>query len=101
MCRMHGVTKADIYDVPEDKKKERAKKTQMYKALAGEVLRRRAEKLYDEKSFGLTSKFLEVNPECYTVWNFRREMLSRMFAKDSSAGVSCARCPHRSFSWRP
>ena len=42
---MHGVTKADIYDVPEEKKKERAKKTQMYKALATEVLRRRAEKV--------------------------------------------------------
>jgi geranylgeranyl transferase type-2 subunit alpha len=65
----------------------RAKKTEQYKMLAAEVLRRRAEKIYDEKSLGMTNKFLEVNPECYTVWNFRREMLSRIFQTQSEAEV--------------
>ena len=50
---------------------------------AAGVLRRRAARIYDEKSLGMTSKFLEVNPECYTVWNFRREMLTGIFAKQS------------------
>jgi geranylgeranyl transferase type-2 subunit alpha len=75
---MHGVTKASFLDVPPEKLAARAKKTEQYKALAKEVLRRRAERIYDDKSFALTSKMLEVNPECYTVWNFRREMLTRM-----------------------
>ena len=80
---MHGVTKADLYDLSEEKKAARAKKTEQYKMLAAEVLRRRAARIYDEKSLGMTSKFLEVNPECYTVWNFRREMLTGIFAKQS------------------
>ena len=82
---MHGVTKADLYGLSEEKKAARAKKTEQYKMLAGEVLRRRAARIYDEKSLGMTNKFLEVNPECYTVWNFRREMLAGIFAKQSEA----------------
>ena len=54
---MHGVTKADLYDVSEEKKAARAK-TEQYKMLAAEVLRRRAARIYDEKSLGMTSKFL-------------------------------------------
>lgn len=80
---MHGVTKADLYDVSEEKKAARAKKTEQYKMLAAEVLRRRSARIYDEKSLGMTTKFLEVNPECYTVWNFRREMLARIFSQQS------------------
>jgi geranylgeranyl transferase type-2 subunit alpha len=82
---MHGVTKADFLAVDEEKRISRAKKTEQYKALAKEVLRRRAARIYDDKSFALTSKLLEVNPECYTVWNFRREMLNKTFAASAEA----------------
>ena len=84
---MHGVTKADLQGLSAEKAAARAKKTEQYKMLAAEVLRRRAEKIYDEKSLGMTNKFLEVNPECYTVWNFRREMLSGIFQTQSEAEV--------------
>jgi geranylgeranyl transferase type-2 subunit alpha len=41
---------------------------------------RRKARQYDEESLGLTSTLLESNPECYTVWNYRREMLRALFA---------------------
>jgi len=80
---MHGIKKSDLRGLSEEKQLARAKKTEQYKMLAKEVLRRRAARVYDEKSLALTNKFLEINPECYTVWNFRREMLSGIFASQS------------------
>ena len=86
---MHGVTKADLQGLSAEKAAARAKKTEQYKMLAAEVLRRRAGRIYDEKSLGMTNKFLEVNPECYTVWNFRREMLNKTFAASAEAERWC------------
>lgn len=39
---------------------------------------RKSEKL-DKESFELTTRILEMNPEGYTVWNYRREILSELF----------------------
>lgn len=36
----------------------------------------KAAKEYDEVSLDLTTKALQLNPELYTAWNFRREVLS-------------------------
>eukprot|EP01051_Picozoa_sp_SAG22_P003912 SAG22_NODE_199_length_15450_cov_11.690704_8_plen_185_part_01 len=77
---MHGVKKETLDKMPPEKLAARAKKTAQYRALSQAVMSRRAKKQYDEESLGLTNKLLEVNPEAYTVWNYRRELLSGLFA---------------------
>ena len=106
---MHGIKKSDLRGLSEEKQLARAKKTEQYKMLAKEVLRRRAARVYDEKSLALTNKFLEINPECYTVWNFRREMLSGIFASQSEEErrATCEKELHflegalMNMAWRP
>lgn len=43
--------------------------------LLEKVLSARRAKQYDSKSMELSAKLLELNPEIYTVWNYRREGL--------------------------
>jgi geranylgeranyl transferase type-2 subunit alpha len=40
------------------------------------VLKRRAARRYDAESLALAGKLLELHPEVYTVWNYRREALT-------------------------
>lgn len=40
-----------------------------------QVLERRSSKRMDEESMALCAKLLELNPEVYTGWNYRREFL--------------------------
>ena len=39
------------------------------------MLARRAAARFDAESLGLAGKLLELHPEVYTVWNYRREAL--------------------------
>ena len=77
---MHGVKKEVLDQLPPEKLAARVKKTVQYRSLSAVVMARRAAKQYDAESLALTSKLLEVNPECYTVWNYRRELLNNLFA---------------------
>ncbi len=47
----------------------------LFGQLAGEVLSRRAAARFDAESLALAGKLLELHPEIYTVWNYRREAL--------------------------
>lgn len=49
-----GTTPSPLYDLP---------------------LLQRKEKSWTPESFDLTTKLLHVNPEFYTVWNYRRNIL--------------------------
>ena len=44
---------------------------QLYGKLAGEVLARRRQRRYDPESLELSARLLSLNPEVYTVWNYR------------------------------
>lgn len=43
----------------------------LYGKLAAEVLGRRRARQYDAESLQLSARLLELNPEVYTVWNYR------------------------------
>ncbi len=43
----------------------------LYGKLAGEVLDRRRQRRYDPESLELSARLLSLNPEVYTVWNYR------------------------------
>ncbi len=46
----------------------------LYVQLLREVLSRKAASRSDAESLALSAKLLELNPEVYTVWNYRREV---------------------------
>lgn len=58
----------------------------LFGQLAGEVLARRAAGRADAESLGLAAKLLELHPEVYTVWNYRREALAPVRAAGRSGG---------------
>ena len=48
---------------------------QKFSRVCNEVLRRVAAQQTDDESLKLSAALLEQNPECYTVWNYRRTAL--------------------------
>ena len=44
-------------------------------------LLQRAARQYDPASYGLTAKLIELNPDFYTLWNFRKEIVLDCIAK--------------------
>ncbi|KAI0670517.1 rab-protein geranylgeranyltransferase [Trametes maxima] len=73
---MHGVKRVRYSREALAAKKEREQaKLKEYESLTGEVLARKKTKDWSQGSFDLTTKLLHVNPEFYTVWNYRRNIL--------------------------
>ena len=60
----------------------------LYGQLAGEVLERRRAGRQDPQSLALAAKLLELNPEVYTVWNYRREALAPVLAAGGDAALA-------------
>lgn len=49
--------------------------------LLEQVLNRRKQRQYDAESLALSAKLLELSPEVYTVWNYRREAIEPVLAQ--------------------
>ncbi|TFK42750.1 rab-protein geranylgeranyltransferase [Crucibulum laeve] len=75
---MHGVkrTRQTADDIAAKKRREQSK-IEEYLALTRDVLSRKKASDWSEDAFNLTTKLLQVNPEFYTVWNYRRNILLR------------------------
>ncbi|KAJ7074238.1 rab-protein geranylgeranyltransferase [Mycena amicta] len=73
---MHGVRR--VRQTPEalaaNKVKEQAKIAE-YLALSDEVLSKKASNDWSREALDLTTRLLQLNPEFYTVWNYRRHIL--------------------------
>eukprot|EP01102_Stenamoeba_stenopodia_P020064 TRINITY_DN7705_c0_g1_i1.p1 TRINITY_DN7705_c0_g1~~TRINITY_DN7705_c0_g1_i1.p1 ORF type:complete len:309 (-),score=91.60 TRINITY_DN7705_c0_g1_i1:120-1046(-) len=77
---MHGVRKVkNPEEVDRQKKLEIEAKIQKYKVLLNAVNEKRRAKAYDEAALTLTGQLIAVNPEYYTMWNYRREILQHLF----------------------
>ncbi|KAI0374748.1 rab-protein geranylgeranyltransferase [Pilatotrama ljubarskyi] len=73
---MHGVKQVRYSREALAAKKEREQaKLKEYQSLTAEVLARKKSRNHSPESFGLTTKLLQINPEFYTVWNYRRSIL--------------------------
>ena len=72
---MHGHTKEAESKKTDEERKSLVVKAKKYKALSASILERRKQGLGDEESFDLTGKALRMNPDFYSLWNFRRDML--------------------------
>jgi len=51
------------------------------------LLKKRADKEYDQASLEQTEKFSYLSPDFTTLWNYRREILTHMFSKMEPAQV--------------
>ncbi|EIM90234.1 rab-protein geranylgeranyltransferase [Stereum hirsutum FP-91666 SS1] len=83
---MHGVRRVRQSREAQEAKQERDKaKLVAYLALTDDVLARKKSQDWSQDAFDLTSRLLSTNPEFYTVWNYRRNILLRGIFLVSSA----------------
>jgi len=60
----------------------RAAKIAKYNAAKGAFLTMRAARQMDERAVALTKTLIELNPDFYSLWNFRKEIIINMVEKD-------------------
>eukprot|EP01028_Stygiella_incarcerata_P013825 TRINITY_DN8504_c1_g1_i1.p1 TRINITY_DN8504_c1_g1~~TRINITY_DN8504_c1_g1_i1.p1 ORF type:complete len:339 (+),score=86.56 TRINITY_DN8504_c1_g1_i1:120-1136(+) len=90
---MHGVSKESIRSIDAVKREETRKKIEKFTSLFAEVVsfRKKGRNSWDnaiKEYLGKTAILVEIHPDHYTVWNFRRELLLR--AKDLTLDESDA-----------
>ncbi|WWC88407.1 uncharacterized protein L201_003318 [Kwoniella dendrophila CBS 6074] len=77
---MHGIKRTRITpQAAEAKRLKEQGKIEAYLALEQDVLSRKRSKDYTTESLEQTTKLLDLNPEFYTIWNFRRNILLSLF----------------------
>lgn len=73
---MHGRLKVKTSEEQaESKRREQQEKLKVYLAVTSKVFAKREAKEYDDEGLELTARILEKNPDFYTLWNYRREIL--------------------------
>ncbi|CEP03270.1 Geranylgeranyl transferase type-2 subunit alpha [Plasmodiophora brassicae] len=80
---MHGIRRVDPSQVTEAQRAEKRKKIAKYVAMRDDVLAMRKDRRHDKEALALTRQVLEINPELYSLWNYRREILLGMMDKRS------------------
>ncbi|KAJ7273233.1 rab-protein geranylgeranyltransferase [Mycena rebaudengoi] len=87
---MHGVKR--VRQTPEAiaaKNLREQSKIKDYLALTADVLSRKASNDWSRDAFNVTTNILQVNPEFYTAWNYRRNILLRgIFPESSPAEIN-------------
>ncbi|KAJ6618337.1 rab-protein geranylgeranyltransferase [Mycena sp. CBHHK59/15] len=82
---MHGVKRVrQTTEAIEARKLKELSKINDYLALTSDVLSKKASNDLSRDTFNLTTRLLQVNPEFYTVWNYRRNILSQGIFPESS-----------------
>ncbi|KAJ7261363.1 rab-protein geranylgeranyltransferase [Mycena haematopus] len=82
---MHGIKR--VRETPEAaaaKKLREQSKIKEYLALNDDVLSKKALNDWSREAFDLTTRILQINPEFYTVWNYRRNILLQGIFPESS-----------------
>ena len=72
-------------------------KVKLIRALQDDAIRRRAARAYDATSMAVTARLLEINPEVFTAWNFRRETIATL---ETRAAAVAAAPPAAAFGLR-
>ncbi|KAI5842703.1 hypothetical protein BZA05DRAFT_412010 [Tricharina praecox] len=72
----HGISRTEYHKSRNEEVKEKErKKLKDYRALVEETQQKRSSNDYTPAALELTSKVLKINPEFYTIWNYRRQIL--------------------------
>jgi len=87
---MHGVRRVrQSKEATEAKKKREQARINDYLLLTDDVLTRKKNRDWSRDAFDLTTRLLQINPEFYTIWNYRRNiMLNGIFPASSPEGVN-------------
>lgn len=76
----HGVKRSTLSPEARQAKRDKDRaKIAHYRALVSEALEGARQALYTPRALELTTQVLELNPELYSVWNYRRHVLQRLF----------------------
>mmetsp|Transcript_9046 Transcript_9046/g.30836 ORF Transcript_9046/g.30836 Transcript_9046/m.30836 type:complete len:338 (+) Transcript_9046:87-1100(+) len=78
---MHNRKKADRPPTDEEVEAQQ-RKVKAYRQLTGACFQRRAESDVSPESLQLTARVLSVNPDCYSLWNWRRELLYGLYPSE-------------------
>jgi len=81
---MHGVKRPDRPKTQEEIDQER-EKIAAYQEILKVGMNMKRNKVYDDKSLLITGKILTINPEFYSLWNFRRDILSSLYLNDGES----------------
>ncbi|ODN93464.1 geranylgeranyl transferase type-2 subunit alpha [Cryptococcus wingfieldii CBS 7118] len=77
---MHGVKRTRLTSQAAAAKRAKEQvKVDAYLALQKEVLELKQAGDYSEGALGKTNQLLDLNPEFYTIWNYRRDILLALF----------------------
>jgi hypothetical protein len=81
---MHGRAKSSAQSVSAEEAS--GKKTQIHKYIQAKdlFLNRRNGRVLDDKSRELTAKLIELNPDLYPLWNFRRDIFQHIVQQQSA-----------------
>ena len=64
----------------EEKRKEDSKKIQQYTKYLEEALKRKGSKQFDQETLEVVEKVIMMNTFHYTMWNYRKAILSHLFS---------------------
>lgn len=82
---MHGVKRTRLTEELKLQKLARDKvKIENYRGLQDLVLTQKENQVYDEKAFQQTTLLLDLNPEFYTIWNYRRDVMMQLSPDDTA-----------------
>ncbi|CAB0016524.1 unnamed protein product [Nesidiocoris tenuis] len=82
---MHGQKKTDKSEaVKEKERKQKEAKLKEYRDGMAQIATRREAKLLDWDTMGVISDVLRVNPDVYTLWNLRKEIILLLLSDDSN-----------------
>ena len=81
---MHGRKRGQIDN---DTRAKMAKKAKMFQELSLIIAKSRIKGDRSQKALDLTSKMLSMNPDCYSWWNYRREILLDMYGGADQLGL--------------
>ncbi|ODV95827.1 hypothetical protein PACTADRAFT_49274 [Pachysolen tannophilus NRRL Y-2460] len=82
---MHGIKRTHLSKDAKLRKLEKDKvKIKTYRSLQDDVLDLKDSLVFDQMALDKTTKLLDLNPEFYTIWNYRRDILINYVLKDKS-----------------
>ncbi|KAK8858834.1 hypothetical protein IAR55_003064 [Kwoniella newhampshirensis] len=86
---MHGVKRLRLTpQAAETKRLKELSKIESYLAIEQDVLSRKRVKDYSDEALGRTTRLLDLNPEFYTIWNYRRTILLSLFPSLSPEDIT-------------
>ncbi|KAF4614599.1 hypothetical protein D9613_002906 [Agrocybe pediades] len=86
---MHGIKRTRLTDADREARKQKERsKIEEFTKLTDAALSKKKSQDWSRESFDLTTRLLQVNPEFYTIWNYRRDiMVNGLFANSPPEAV--------------